>query len=205
MHELGIPLVADHVGGLLGLALLAFGAVGGIAHGITLGERFDTKHWRQPSGKGFLQSHRVYIAALDLMLNAKQAGQVIGFSSRTKARFGCSDATCCRRGVSDMLENPACHFMVQRSKQVAELSQISEQLRAHCFLELEKSLRPTSDMAVAATNVDWDNREMQAKMDRNRKRLDSLRVALSVHADERSPVSYALHPERRATRENRAS
>src|SRR5258706_214411 len=39
-HELGVPIVADHVGGVIGLAILAFGAAGGIAHGVTLGERF---------------------------------------------------------------------------------------------------------------------------------------------------------------------
>lgn len=54
MHGIGIPLVADHIGGLLGMSLLAFGAVGGIAHGVTLGERFDAKNWRQPKrGRGF--------------------------------------------------------------------------------------------------------------------------------------------------------
>lgn len=35
-HERGLPLIADHVGGLPGLGALAFGAVGGIAHGVTM-------------------------------------------------------------------------------------------------------------------------------------------------------------------------
>ena len=34
-HKQGIPVIGDHVGGLPGLAALAFGAVGGIAHGVT--------------------------------------------------------------------------------------------------------------------------------------------------------------------------
>ena len=202
MHELRIPLVADHIGGLLGLALLAFGAVGSMAHGITLGERFDTKHWRRHGGKGFLPPHRVYVRSLDLMLDAKQAQQLMNISPRAKAQFGCSDTNCCPRGISDMLNNPTRHFMVQRIKQIADLSQIPEPLRPQRFLE--RSLRPASDVAVVATNIDWGNRDMQAKMGKNRKRLDSMRVALSAHAEERPPVSYALHPERRVTREKRA-
>lgn len=202
MHELGIPLVADHIGGLLGLALLAFGAVGGMAHGITLGERFDTKHWRrQNGGKGFLPTHRVYVGLPDLMLERKEAQRLMNISPRAKARFGCADTNCCRRGISDMLKNPALHFMIQRIRQVADLSPIPEQLRAQRFLE--RSLRPASDAAVAATNIDWGDRDMQAKMDRTRKRLDSMRVALSAHTEARPPVSYALHPERRVTREKK--
>ena len=39
-HQRGIPVVGDHVGGLPGLGALAFGAAGGIAHGVTvLGSR----------------------------------------------------------------------------------------------------------------------------------------------------------------------
>ena len=40
LHERGIPIVGDHVGGLPGLAALAFGAVGGIAHGVTMQQNF---------------------------------------------------------------------------------------------------------------------------------------------------------------------
>lgn len=68
-HALGIPIIADHAGGLMGLSLLAFGAVGGLAHGVTLGERFDTSGWHKvPEGKTFGAKARVYLPALDLML-----------------------------------------------------------------------------------------------------------------------------------------
>ena len=39
-HELGMSIIGDHVGGLVGLGLLAFGAVGGIAHGVTMQRAF---------------------------------------------------------------------------------------------------------------------------------------------------------------------
>jgi hypothetical protein len=56
VHELGLPVVGDHVGGLVGLGMLAFGAVGGIAHGVTMHERFDTSRWRRVEAKAGLRS-----------------------------------------------------------------------------------------------------------------------------------------------------
>ena len=48
LHQLSVPLVAEHTG-TVGVPLLAFGAVGGIESGVTLGERFSldryTRAW----------------------------------------------------------------------------------------------------------------------------------------------------------------
>ena len=73
-HQLGVPIVADHMGGLVGLSLLAFGAVG--------------------------------------------------------------------------VQTPSRHFLYQRTREVAGLSQIPESLRSQQFLE--EHLRPVSDRAVLA-------------------------------------------------------
>ena len=52
LHQLRIPLVAEKTG-TVGIALLAFGAVGGIESGITTGERFDAGTlMRTPKGQG---------------------------------------------------------------------------------------------------------------------------------------------------------
>lgn len=56
---------------------------------------------------------------------------------------------------------------------------------------------------VSATMIEWGNQTLAAKMQRNRKRLDMLRVALSAHAETHPVIAYALHPERRITREAR--
>ena len=119
-HALGIPVVADQIGGLFGLSLLAFGAVGGISHGITMGERFDHGRYRRPSnGTPFTPSRKVYVPALDLMLKPTLAEELVRSSPRNKGMFGCRDKHCCPRGVDDMLGNPARHFMVQRINEVA--------------------------------------------------------------------------------------
>ena len=47
-HELGIAVIADHAGGLSGPGLLAFGAVSGLAHGITMLEGFKAYSSRRP-------------------------------------------------------------------------------------------------------------------------------------------------------------
>jgi len=118
-HALGLPVVADHVGGVVGLGLLAFGVVGGLAHGITYGERFDTAAWRMPRvPESFGLSRRVYIPALDMLLKPKEAEMLFAFGSRAKALFGCHESTCCRRGVSDMQAYPAQHFMRQRIEEI---------------------------------------------------------------------------------------
>jgi hypothetical protein len=201
MQEVGIPLVADHIGGLIGLSLLAFGAVGGISHGVTLGERFDTSHLRKPkTGKGFLPSHRVYIRPLDLMLERRQAKQIFEAVPRAKATFGCNDTKCCPRGLRDMLEHPARHFMYQRMKDVGALSAIPEHLRAGVFLE--DMVRPASDMAVRAAALDYNDEALNSKLHKHRKRLDQLRLALSDYNDARPGIAFALPPQRRAVRES---
>lgn len=108
-HELGIPVIGDHVGGLIGLGLLAFGAVSGMAHGVTMHERFDTSHWRkerQP-GNGWSIAPRVYVRELDLMLKPAEARLLLESTARARSVFGCRDRHCCPRGIQDMIENPA--------------------------------------------------------------------------------------------------
>lgn len=58
-HERGIPLVGNHVGGLPGLGALAFGAVGGIAHGVTMNQAFRAARWRDREGPATGVQHGV--------------------------------------------------------------------------------------------------------------------------------------------------
>jgi hypothetical protein len=202
-HELGIPVIGDHVGGLVGLGLLAFGAVSGIAHGVTLHERFDTSHWRkerQP-GHGWSMPPRVYIRELDLMLKRDQARLLLESTARARSLFGCRDSHCCPRNVKDMLENPARHFLYRRIEDVAELGRTPESLRAQAFLE--RHLRPTTDHALAAANINWPEEAMAKKTRDQRKRLDALRVAFSHQWEATPPRSFASVPLRRVVRDGR--
>ncbi|MCU7848627.1 MAG: hypothetical protein KZQ89_11610 [Candidatus Thiodiazotropha sp. (ex Lucinoma kastoroae)] len=198
-HELGIPIVADYIGGYPALALLAFGAVGGIAHGITNRERFSASDWHKPSdNRGRAPQRRIYVPKLDLML-PRQDAEIL-FESFTKARsiFGCQDKKCCQRGITDLVDKPANHFLYQRTQEVAGLNQIPEQLRASHFLE--RDLRPSTDQIVKAAKEDWGNDEFNKKLQRQRVRIDTLRVALGEHEQKHRMRSYSPHPQTRAAR-----
>jgi hypothetical protein len=201
-HQLSTPIVADHVGGAAGLALLAFGATGGLAHGITFGERFAVPHWhRPPTGSGFQPQRRIYVPAIDAMLKRNDAKALIDSSSRSRVMFACSDTRCCPRGVRDMLENPGRHFLYQRIGEVSRLSQIPEEFRPQRFLD--QHLRPMTDKAVAATTINWEDPRMAKKMHENRRRVDSLRIALGQHAEDNPPQSFAAVPMTRSVRDGR--
>jgi hypothetical protein len=202
-HELEMPLVGDHVGGLVGLGLLAFGAVSGMAHGVTLHERFDSSPWRkqrQP-GRGWSMPPRVYIRELDLMLNRDQARLLLESTARARSLFGCRNSHCCPHNVKDMLENPARHFLYRRIEDVTELGRTPDSLRPQTFLE--RHLRPTTGHALAAANINWPEEAMAKKTRDQRKRLDALRVAFSHQWEATPPRSYASVPLRRAVREGR--
>lgn len=200
-HELGVPVVADHVGGLVGLSLLAFGAAGGIAHGVTQSERFSSSHLRRPRGDGrFGIARRIYVPQLDLLLKPKEAKALLALP-RAKAMFGCRDTHCCPRGITDLIDNPGRHFLYQRIKEVGGLSQVPEPLRPQRFLE--QHVRPATDAALAAANLNWQDEAMAKRTRDHRKRLDSLRIALGEHARTTPPQSFAYLPKTRTARDAR--
>lgn len=186
MHSLGFPLVAERVGGV-GLALMAFGAVGGIEGGITLGERFDIQALKRPPREGdgnFSPQARVYIAELGTFLTRKQAQKFFEIRGM-KSRFGCRDTECCRRGVTDMTRDPRSHFLRTRQSEVSRMSRLPEDLRAGTYLD--EFLRPATDLALTAS-------QSFPELNRTRTRLEHWRTTLgAVHRD-RPAESFAIAP-----------
>lgn len=201
-QALGIPVVADHAGGLMGLSLLAFGAVGGLAHGVTLGERFDASSWHKPrQGQAFSPKVRVYIPQLDLLLPRDDAEKFFeSGGGKARSAFGCRDTHCCARGIIDMLDAPGRHFLYQRTRQVAGLAQIPESLRPSQFLE--EQVRRASDLALMATKLTLPDMLAQ-KAVKQSKRLNDLRIVLGPYAQKRRGASFARHPMTRIAREGR--
>jgi hypothetical protein len=201
-HSIGIPIVADYVGGLVGLSVLAFGSVGGLAHGITNGEQFTSRSWFKPKkeGKGFSPSKRVYVPSIGMLLSPPHAKALIEGLPRSRALFGCGNPQCCPRGVTDMLQNPGRHFIWQRTEEVADLGRIPSDMRTQRFLD--QHIRSTTDKALLAANMKWTVPEMAKKTQEHRKRLDNLRVTLGKHATESPPESFAIVPKTRAARES---
>jgi hypothetical protein len=187
LHQLSIPLVAGHTG-TVGVSLLAFGAVGGIESGLTMGERFSLDKYTRPGGSGgFLPAPRVYIADLGAFLTRDQARSL--YSKRgMRAAHGCQDQRCCRRGWEDSIANPRRHFVVQRSAEVAKLSRTPADLRPTIYLS--EFLRPASDAVIRAVQA-------EPALEPVRQRLDSWRSTLGALLTTDPPRSRALAPDGR--------
>ncbi len=158
-HALGVPIVSDHVGGLPALGLIAFSAVGGICHGVTLVERFNSYSWRkaQLGNSGRTPQVRVYIERLEAHLKPAEAKALLNSSSRVKGRFGCTDTHCCN-GVQGQLARPAQHYIHQRSREVTELSNTlrASEFKATSTTRSERcqtTLLPSQVLAASQMNL----------------------------------------------------
>jgi hypothetical protein len=133
LHGIGRPLIADMAGGFSALGAVAFGAVGGIGHGVGQKESFRAADWRKPpSGKGGAVT-RAYVKELDRHFKEDQLRAIFD-AKGGRSRFGCADANCCRHGAEDMIENWHAHFVTQRHRQLDDLSGVPEDRRAGHFL-----------------------------------------------------------------------
>ncbi len=191
LHALDIPLVAERTG-TIGVALLAFSAVGGIESGVTFGERCDLSPlWRSRSG-GFLPPPRIYLAEIGAFLEQEPARDFFG-KRGMRSVFGCQTPGCCRRGADDMLGEPRRHFVIRRQGEIAALSQAPAALREGLYME--SFVRPASDRAVLAARA-------EPRLDGHRRRLDSWRTTLSAiqQTDLERPMTYSAIPEGRRLR-----
>jgi hypothetical protein len=187
LHRLGLPLIAERTG-TIGVALLAFGAVGGIESGVTYGERFNAAPlMRRSNGSNepFLPPPRVYLADIGAFLRRTQAEQF--FENRSmKIALGCRDTSCCRNGTPDTLRAPRRHFMIQRVKEVDRLSRAPATLRPQLYLD--DFLRPATDLALRAAQV-------EQALEPARKRLEGWRQTLGAIAKSSPPTSFSIVPE----------
>lgn len=200
-HSLGVPIVGDMMGGLRGLSALAFGAVGGICHGVTQKENFSADVWARPATskqKGFTWPTRIYVPTLDMHLLRKEA-ETFFDAHGSKSRFGCREKSCCPKGWKDMLDNPVRHGVVQRSQEIQRLSDVPDHIRAQQFLE--ETLRPATDAAVFAESLSFSSETgLGSRLREKRKVLERLRVGLGRFVQEGPVESFSQKPLRRAQR-----
>lgn len=187
LHALGIPIVGDRTG-TVGVALAAFGALGGIEGGLTLGERFDIRSLTRPrTGSPFAPPPRVYLREMGALVSRSQA--TVLFEHRgMKTAFGCQQDGCCRRGAVDMIADPKRHFILSRGREMASLSSMPEPLRAGRYLE--EFLRPATDLALRAS------RALPA-LEGHRRRLEAWRESLGAlhRRDMDSAITYSRAPD----------
>jgi hypothetical protein len=177
LHRIGRPVVADGVGGLAGLALAAFGAVGGYCHGVAEKERFDSSDWNKPpkDGGGGGREKRLLFSGLDRLLSVKQVDLLMTAPSARKL-LSCSDPTCCLRGLDDTLKNPKAHYLRQRFRQVSAMSAVPENRRAAHFLE--KDLASAERIARQAAKLKVGDKGLTEVLVRSSERLERMHAVL---------------------------
>jgi len=165
-HDLGVPLIADCVGGIASLAVTALGGVSGFASGLESKQRLDASSWLKPAGGGGGgQSKRIFISGLDCTISTSEMREFFDSTRMSRQHFGCSDPTCCG-DVDKMLRNPEAHQAVQTGRQVKALSDIPESLRAEQFLE----------------NYLYDRARIEERANKIRNMSDDLRKKISFSA-----------------------
>lgn len=115
MHGLQKPIIADHVGGIVGLATTAFGASSGLAHGLGEMERFDAGGWhKSPPPRHEQESHgrmlRIFVPGIDRSVTVNE------LRALARARGGhrfivCNDRSCCPHGLQDQISNWRSHVL----------------------------------------------------------------------------------------------
>lgn len=200
-HGLGLPLISEKTG-VLGLALLAFGAVSGIESGVSSGEKFDygrLKHQRIPNGK-FGTTPRVYLPDLGGFLTRKEAR--LFFAHRGLRQFACRDSQCCPRGVESMTGvGSRRHFAFQRMDEVAKLSRVTPSLRPNEYLD--RILRPATDHIGRALAYEELPAAVKKKLEKSRRKQDGWRATLGEMS--RAPFGSFSAPIQRRIHRARAT
>ncbi len=183
LKSFGVPLVADHVGGLVGTSLLAFGAVGGIAHGIAEKEHFRIAGWKKPQQESnvWTQPTRVYLPELDMLLKPNEAQGLFSSSTRVKSRYGCKDTHCCPNGIKDMVARPVRHFIHQRSEEVKSLIHMPPSIRPQRFLD--ERIRKVSDDIAAAASLKSVSDVFKGKVEKKQSVVSKFRRTMSHLVD----------------------
>jgi hypothetical protein len=189
LHSMGRPLIVDMAGGLAGLSTMAMGAVAGISHGVGQKESFKASDWNKPPSGGGGAGARTYVPELDRYLKEDQLAAI--YAARGRSRFSCNDAGCCPGGAEDMFENAHAHFIMQRHRQIDDLSNTPELRRTEHFLLHQ--LDPAIRSARYGAKLKIEDEKVAEVVNKAKVRLIRLRDALAdldskAEADTRSPA-----------------
>jgi hypothetical protein len=199
-HGRGLPLVGDHIGGLPGLGALAFGAVGAIAHGVTMQQNFRAAGWRSPRVKGSGgPSWRIYIPQLDLLLKPSTARELLSASPKIRAMCGCRDTHCCPHGT-DMLNHPARHAIYQRSRETERLGAVPQCMRAVQYLN--QNVRRVSDYITGVAAFPYSDVDLAKSLQDKQREMSRFRQMIAHLVESAEPTSVAVAPQHRRARKS---
>lgn len=198
-HSLEKPVVADGVGGLAALAIVAFGAASGVSHGVAEKERFDTSTWHQPPKPRDQDERRggnnyvVLMPGIDRLIKPAQAEALISAPGGRRI-LSCDNRDCCPHGFEDMIKDPKGHYLRERARQYSSLSAVPEPLRAQHFLD--NDLAKADRTARRLVNLKLEDEKLVGLLSDNAKRLDRMRQVLDnlCETENKSARSQSFPP-----------
>lgn len=139
LHVLERPIVADYLGGMTGMAMLAFGAASAISHGIAKFEGFDAGDWRRALGRTTRDSphksqSRISLLDINRSLTATEL-RWLDSARGARKHIACGDRECCPNGFDDMLRDPRRHAARQSRKLIDTLGRVPDLKRADHFVD----------------------------------------------------------------------
>ena len=185
-HNLGKPVIADHVGGLIGMAALAFGAVSGVAQGIGERERFDAGSWHKvppprSEDSEFGRAVRVAIPGLHRSATLNEL-EVLASARGGRRLIACGDRGCCSHGYDDMVSDPRRHAAHQMFKAMSSLEAVPDLRRESYFLSgpmtaadrLAREIRLLRPSVVEAERRRVNPAELMRRFEQHSRRMGQL-------------------------------
>ena len=186
-------LVADHITGVTGLALIAFGAAGGLAHGVGAKESFRLANWYKPSAGGFGAGTRIFVSDTDLYFGKASLEPLLN-DPVIRTKLGCRNKHCCPRGVHDMMSNHKAHLINSRFDQLAQIQGIPDSRKAQEFVR--QTLMPMGTRLMKLDHALARYPELQRKVQKKRRFVDDVTIALSDLVKDRPAATRSLIPKK---------
>lgn len=189
LHEVGVPIIVDQVGGMAALALGSFGVASGFSNGLKGKDRFSASGWLapKPTGAGG-NPRRIFISGLDRRVRLDEIRAVFARSPTARSVFGCRDSSCCS-GIDAMLNEPEAHRAVQQGRAIGGLSAIPESMRADRFLGTYLGdVQRDAARALRLKTVSDDFRSMAQKAS---KRIDRMVDTLEQTSERLGVIEFA--------------
>ena len=194
LQELNHPIVADGVAGLAGLALCAFGAVGGVSHGIAGKDSFNHRDWLKTREDGGGSTSRIYLPNIDMYLYSDQA-EVLFRNRGAKSLLGCNDSSCCPNGFRDMFDHSKAHALTQSARLLEALNGTPQ--TNWVDHHLNRQLGPAGLTARKLVAIQLNDDKLAERLRKQNKRLDLMSRALE---DLRSDIDAAPQAKKPAKR-----
>ena len=178
LHDLGRPIVADYLGGLIGLAAVCFGAISGFAEGV--GERERAREWHKPpkvrtEDEEFRRSTRIAIPGVGRSVTITDLRQLHDAKGGRRL-IACADRNCCLHGFTDMVANPKRHGLYQRSLQILNIERTPNLNRAQHFLDGE--MARADRLARQIKELKLSDDKLSGRMKAHSDRMEKLRSTL---------------------------